>query len=118
MNDHFLRFAPVAGAFVAALLCVAGARAADAPGPAACHGDARSLCSQVEPGGGRIAACLKEHESQLSEACRTALPTMQRCAAEVQALCGSAGGLRERRACLRDQAAKLSPECRNAAGGR
>lgn len=118
MNDHVLRFAPVLGAFVAALLCVAGARAADAPGQAACRSDARSLCSQVGPGGGRIAGCLKEHESQLSEACRAALPTMQRCAAEVQELCGSAGDRRARRACLRDQAAKLSPECRSAAGGR
>lgn len=117
MNDHVLRFAPVLGAFVAALLCVSGARAADAPG-GACRSDARSLCSQVQPGGGRIAGCLKEHESQLSEACRAALPAMQRCATEVQTLCGSASGPRERRSCLRDNAARLSPECRSAAGGR
>lgn len=118
MNSHLLRFAPVVGAFVAALLCVGSARAADAPGPAACRSDARSLCSQVEPGGGRIAACLKAHEGQLSEGCRSALPVMQRCATEVEALCGGAGGQRERRSCLRDNAAKLSPECRSAAGGR
>lgn len=104
----------------AALLLLAsiGAHAADAPGGGACRSDAQALCAKVQPGGGRIVACLKSHESQLSEACRAALPVMERCAGEVRALCGEATGARGARSCLRDNAAKLSPECRGAAARR
>ncbi len=91
--------------------------AADAPGQQACREDARKLCSAVQPGGGRIMACLKQHESELSAACQTALPVLERCSREVQSLCGSAGP-REMRACLRDNAAKLSAECRALAPAR
>lgn len=40
---------------------------------AACNGDYKKLCSGVVPGGGRIIACMKEKDSQLSAGCRTAL---------------------------------------------
>ncbi|MBX3604472.1 MAG: hypothetical protein KF788_04340 [Piscinibacter sp.] len=100
------------------LLAGAGAQAADTPASGgACRSDSRSLCSGVQPGGGRVIACLKSHESELSEACRAALPVMERCAGEVQSLCGSAGGPRALRSCLRENAGKLSPECR-ASGAR
>lgn len=39
----------------------------------ACRADASSLCSGVERGGGRILACLKQHESELSSGCSAAL---------------------------------------------
>ncbi|MDP9088225.1 MAG: cysteine rich repeat-containing protein [Pseudomonadota bacterium] len=39
---------------------------------AACTEDARKLCSGVQPGGGRILACLKEHKDQLSANCQQA----------------------------------------------
>lgn len=96
---------------LAALLLVAagaGANAADAP----CRADAQKFCATVQPGGGRAVACLKEHEGDLTPACKAALPTLERCRQEVQSLCGS-GSLREQRSCLRDNAAKLSPECRS-----
>src|SRR5262249_28830438 len=38
----------------------------------ACAGDAQTLCAGVQQGGGRIAACLKAHKDQLSDACRHA----------------------------------------------
>jgi outer membrane protein OmpA-like peptidoglycan-associated protein len=35
----------------------------------ACSGDVARFCPGVEPGGGRLKACMKEHVSQLSAAC-------------------------------------------------
>ena len=40
---------------------------------AACNADYKKLCSNVVPGGGRIIACMKAKDSQLSAGCRTAL---------------------------------------------
>ena len=66
----------VSGAF-AALLVVGGAgaqegkKSAQHSMKAACHVDV--LCKGVEPGGGRIIQCLREHKDALSEACLAAI---------------------------------------------
>jgi hypothetical protein len=39
----------------------------------ACAGDYKSLCSGVQPGGGRIVACLQQNASKLSPSCQKAL---------------------------------------------
>jgi len=39
---------------------------------AACATDAQKLCVGVQPGGGRIVACLKEHKDSLSDRCKQA----------------------------------------------
>ncbi len=39
---------------------------------AGCTEDAQRLCAGVQPGGGRILACLKEHKDQLSDTCKQA----------------------------------------------
>jgi hypothetical protein len=39
---------------------------------AACAEDAQKLCAGVQPGGGRIVACLKAHKDSLSDQCRKA----------------------------------------------
>ena len=39
---------------------------------AACAEDAQKLCAGVQPGGGRIVACLKEHKDSLSDRCKQA----------------------------------------------
>ena len=39
----------------------------------ACKADAEKLCSGVQPGGGRIAGCLKQNEAQVSDACKDAM---------------------------------------------
>jgi len=39
---------------------------------AACAGDAQKLCAGVQPGGGRIVDCLKEHKDSLSDRCKQA----------------------------------------------
>jgi Cysteine rich repeat len=39
---------------------------------AGCTDDAKKLCAGVQPGGGRILACLKDHKDALSDQCRQA----------------------------------------------
>jgi hypothetical protein len=40
---------------------------------AACATDIQNLCAGVEPGGGRILACLRQHKAQVSDPCRQAV---------------------------------------------
>lgn len=35
-----------------------------------CHEDAKKLCKDIQPGGGRIMQCLKQHEGELSQGCK------------------------------------------------
>jgi hypothetical protein len=83
--------ASAGGAATAAAPAAAGGASAAAPAAAAmvlrpmrpreelfvlrsaCGGDVRSLCSGVEPGGGRIAHCLGANAASLSPACREVL---------------------------------------------
>ena len=39
----------------------------------ACKDDVEKLCKDVEPGGGRILNCLKEHENEVSSKCKSKL---------------------------------------------
>lgn len=61
------------------ILVALAAFADDAPVPptggalAACRQDVQTLCPNVPRGGGRIAACLKSHASDVSPDCKTAL---------------------------------------------
>lgn len=36
----------------------------------ACKADSEKLCKGIQPGGGRILQCLKQHEGELSPACK------------------------------------------------
>jgi hypothetical protein len=40
----------------------------------ACQPDVAKFCVDVQPGGHRIAACLRQHASELSEACQSVIP--------------------------------------------
>jgi hypothetical protein len=42
-----------------------------------CRGDCDRLCAGVQPGGGRVLACLQNHTNQLSAACGQAMPRAQ-----------------------------------------
>lgn len=42
-----------------------------------CRSDYNRLCAGVQPGGGRVLACLQDHAGQLSAACAQALPRAQ-----------------------------------------
>ena len=66
-------------ALMLAMACAGGSMAADAgkgaAGPirGACKNDVVELCKGVKPGGGRMAACLKEHKEKVSDACKSAI---------------------------------------------
>lgn len=64
-KDKLLLMALTAG-FALALTAPAAAEGS-AKGP--CAPDAAKFCKDVKPGEGRVAACLKEHEKELSQAC-------------------------------------------------
>jgi hypothetical protein len=58
-------------------LSATAALAADPPqstgSRGACKADAATLCPGVQPGGGRITACLKQNEAKVSSACKDAM---------------------------------------------
>ena len=64
---------------LAGLLAASASFAAEAdkkPGAelvAACGQDIKTLCPGIEPGDGRIAACLKENRRKLSSGCKDAI---------------------------------------------
>jgi len=39
----------------------------------ACQEDMKALCGSVQPGGGRIRDCMREHRTQLSNTCKVAI---------------------------------------------
>jgi len=45
------------------------------PGPmhGACMSDIKTLCGSIQPGGGRIRDCMREHRAELSTACKVAI---------------------------------------------
>ena len=60
------------------ILCLASSAAlAQAPNPVgareACRQDIATLCQGVQPGGGRIRACLRANKDRLSEGCKSAI---------------------------------------------
>jgi hypothetical protein len=63
--------------FPALALAAGLAFAADAPQAgsprAACKPDVEKFCSAVQPGGGRVKACIKQNEAQVSQPCKDAL---------------------------------------------
>jgi hypothetical protein len=87
-----------------------------------CSADLEKFCKDVKPGGGRIIACLKQHEAEVSEACKKAQGTAQArmhsqgpgpaCRADLEKFCKDVqpGGGRLMK-CLSEHQSELSPEC-------
>ena len=92
-----------------------------APAGHPCAADAQRLCANVEPGQGRVAACLKEHQSEVSAACKERIASFREqmqeaseaCKNDVQKFCSGVqpGGGRIVR-CLKEHADQLSAECK------
>jgi hypothetical protein len=58
--------------YVSFAVAQAGGQPSVAAIRAVCADDAQKLCAGVQPGGGRIVACLREHQDALSDRCKQA----------------------------------------------
>jgi hypothetical protein len=84
----------------------------------ACGGDVRAYCAGIPQGGGRIAQCLREHGTQISETCRNAIASsvQEICGADIARFCTNVKpGEGKVQDCLRANAAQLAPSCQKAA---
>lgn len=90
---------------------------------AACLPDYMRLCRGVPPGGGRIILCLNTRAEDLSQECFQALArrglefaaALKACRPDFERLCPNVPpGLGRGAACLAQNAAALSPPCREA----
>jgi hypothetical protein len=97
----------------------ASAQGAGGWGP--CKDDVKKVCGDIKPGGGRIARCMHEKESQVSPACVEHMKDMrakhrekaEACRDDRKKLCGDikpGGGRIE--ACMKQHEAELSTKCR------
>src|SRR3989338_6799136 len=110
-------------AVFAGVLCLSLAGIAPAEARAKpCADDAARLCKDVQPGGGRVAECLKEHKDELSPACKKNIAKgkkkakgMKRaCDEDAKKLCKDVkpGGGRTAQ-CLKQHEAELSHACKD-----
>jgi hypothetical protein len=86
-----------------------------------CADDVAKFCKDVQPGGGAIAKCLKEHANELSPACKENLVEMKKkindfseaCKSDLSKFCNKVkpGGGRMLQ-CLKEHENELSPECK------
>jgi Cysteine rich repeat len=102
----------------ALLLASPGAYAAPSALARACAKDVKSVCGDVKPGGGKLAACMKEHFSDLSTDCQIAYIKVaavgRACKADVKKFCADVKLQNAKAACLKSHAADLSEGCKNA----
>ncbi len=111
-----------------ALAGVETLRAAEDASP--CRADLARLCKGVEPGGGRLRACLRAHRTALSPACRAHVESVVRslrqaggpdillaCKADLEKLCrGVPAGDGRLRRCLGEHVPRLAEPCRRLIG--
>jgi hypothetical protein len=85
-----------------------------------CADDVSKFCKDVTPGGGRIANCLKEHEKDLSPACKKMTEEMMTRAKEIHKACADdldkfckdvQPGNGNIARCLEEHKSELSPGC-------
>lgn len=102
-------------------LTVPAAQAADQEGPGACRAEWQKYCQDVQPGGGHMMQCLKQHEADLSPECRERIAqSMQKmqafadaCRDDAQKLCkDTEPGQGRVMRCLVENRDQLSPACR------
>lgn len=88
-----------------------------------CAAAREKFCSGIKPGGGALMKCLKEHEAELSDACKQRVHQAQTrgaerrkdCQPDMDRLCSAAkGGHGAMMKCLHAHEAELSVACKAA----
>ena len=86
-----------------------------------CKADLAKFCPQAKPGGGQIAACLKQNAAQLSPSCKERVAQMKEILKEVHRACeedihflcaGIQPGGGRIAACLKQSTSEVSPGCK------
>ena len=101
------------------LMAPVGAMAQGVAVRQACGPEIQQHCAGVEPGEGRLRACVKEHFAAFSEPCKQAMlssvAVVRACKADVQRTCPDIqpGGGRIQ-ACMKDHFAEYSDSCKQA----
>ena len=107
------------GLIILTALLLSGSVAAAQQAGKPCAGDVKTLCGGIQPGEGRIKACIKSHLTELSPSCQdrvlTVAVTGKVCKADIAKLCAGiepgTGGIR---ACIKSHMADVSDPCREA----
>jgi hypothetical protein len=101
------------------LISATGAMAQQRAVAKACATDIKTQCAGVQPGEGRIKACVDEHFKDLSEPCQAVLTKAaaagKACKADIKQNCGDVkpgGGRIE--ACVKAHMGDLSQNCKDA----
>ena len=84
-----------------------------------CASDIKTFCAGVQPGEGRIKACIKSHLTELSPTCQDSVLTVavtgKVCKSDIAKLCaGIVPGTGGIRACIKSHMAEVSDPCRDA----
>jgi hypothetical protein len=109
----------VLSAGAAMLLLSSVSMAQVGPAAKACAGDIKTLCAGVQPGEGRVRACIKAHVKDLSEPCQAVLTKAaaigKACRADAKQLCADVkpGGGRVG-ACIKAHMGEISEACKDA----
>jgi hypothetical protein len=84
----------------------------------ACAEDIKKACANVEPGNLRIATCLKDHVTDLSDVCKARWAEIaaagKTCRADVEKQCGSERLRIKKIACIKDALSNLGDDCKAA----
>jgi hypothetical protein len=101
------------------LLPSASGMAQQMPVRQACAAEIQQHCAGMQPGEGRIRACVKEHFAEFSEPCKQALlstvAVVRACKADVQRTCpGVQPGGGRIQACMKDHFTEYSEPCKQA----
>lgn len=105
---------------ITAVSMMSAAQAEEKENPGACRADVQKLCKGVHPGGGRIAACLKQHESEISPGCKENMAKAREevkelaeaCKADAETVCkGVKPGQGRVMRCLAEHKDKVSSAC-------
>ena len=107
---------------IVGLLTIFAAQAEEKEMRGACRADLQKLCKGIQPGGGRLVMCLKQHESEVSPGCREEMAEAKKefkefaeaCKGDAQTFCkGVQPGQGRVLRCLAENKEKLSSGCRS-----